>query len=108
MVRSYTMCGLLALVAIPPSFAADVPGSKDPAGVKRYTGSDLIGYRGPKFDEFILPLGPPTDMYAPAYTQMPQVEGTPSQPVRLCGARTGGRLPNCSATIKWNFSGSGW
>ncbi len=75
MVRSYTMCGLLALVAILSSFAADVPGAKDPAGVKRYTGSEIIGYRTPKFDEFVLPLGPPTDMYAPAYTKSLKVEG---------------------------------
>ena len=58
-----------------PAFAADVPGSKDPAGVNRYTDSEIIGYRAPKFDELLLPLGPPTDMYAPAYTKSLKVEG---------------------------------
>jgi outer membrane protein OmpA-like peptidoglycan-associated protein len=75
MVRNYTIFGLLAFMAILPAMAADVPGSKDPPGVKRYTGSDLIGYRAPKFDELILPLGPPTDMYKPAYTKSLKVEG---------------------------------
>lgn len=41
--------------------AKDEPGAKDPAGLKRYEGSEIIGYRGPKFDEFLLPLGKPTD-----------------------------------------------
>ncbi|HEX3743050.1 MAG TPA: OmpA family protein [Bryobacteraceae bacterium] len=75
-VRNDTKYGLLlGLVAILPVFAADVPGSKDPAGVKRYTGSEIIGYRAPKFDELVLPLGPPTDMYRPAYTKSLNVEG---------------------------------
>jgi hypothetical protein len=26
--------------------------------MKRYEGSELIGYRAPKFDEYSLPLGP--------------------------------------------------
>ena len=39
--------------------AADVAGSKDPAGMKRYEGSEIIGYREAEFDEFLLPLGPP-------------------------------------------------
>lgn len=40
--------------------AKDEPGSKDPSGLKRYEGSEIIGYRAPKFDEFLLPLGKPT------------------------------------------------
>jgi OOP family OmpA-OmpF porin len=39
--------------------AQDLPGSKDPPGTKRYAGSEIIGYRAPKFDEFVLPLGRP-------------------------------------------------
>ena len=39
--------------------AQDLAGSKDPPGTKRYAGSEIIGYRAPKFDEFELPLGPP-------------------------------------------------
>jgi outer membrane protein OmpA-like peptidoglycan-associated protein len=43
------------------AFAKDEPGAKDPPGLKRYEGSEIIGYRAPKFDEFLLPLGKPTD-----------------------------------------------
>ncbi len=107
MVRNYTMCGLLALVAILSSFAADVPGAKDPAGVKRYTGSEIIGYRTPKFDEFVLPLGPPTDMYAPAYTQEPQV-GRTHQPLHVSGSGRPDANRIVSAIINWNSSASGW
>ena len=48
-------------VSILPSgvMAQDLAGSKDPPGTKRYAGSEIIGYRAPKFDEFELPLGPP-------------------------------------------------
>jgi hypothetical protein len=42
--------------------AADLPGSKDPQGVKRYEGSEIIGYRPAKFDEYILPLSIPTKL----------------------------------------------
>jgi OOP family OmpA-OmpF porin len=56
-------------------WAQDVPGSRDPAGMKRYEGSELIGYRGPKFDEFLLPLGPPTDVTTPKYEKSLKVEG---------------------------------
>jgi hypothetical protein len=40
--------------------AQDLPNSKDPAGMKRYEGSELIGYRAPIFDEYLLPLDPPS------------------------------------------------
>ena len=43
----------------------DLPNSKDPAGMKRYEGSELIGYRAPMFDEYLLPLGPPSS-FSPA------------------------------------------
>src|SRR5450755_2917614 len=33
--------------------AADLVGSKDPPGMKRYEGSVIIGYREPKFDEYV-------------------------------------------------------
>ena len=36
----------------------DVAGSKDPAGIKRYEGSVVIGYTVRKFDEFTFMLGP--------------------------------------------------
>ena len=66
-VRTRSTLGLLALAL--NGRAADIPGSKDPAGVKRYTGSEIIGYHAPKFDEFLLPLGPPTELSPPAYAK---------------------------------------
>jgi len=49
------VCAVLFLAVM--ANAQDVVGSKDPAGVKRYEGSELIGYRAPKFDEYLLSLG---------------------------------------------------
>ncbi len=49
------------MIAMSSLSAKDEPGAKDPSGLKRYEGSEIIGYRGPKFDEFLLPLGKPTD-----------------------------------------------
>jgi outer membrane protein OmpA-like peptidoglycan-associated protein len=59
--------------------AADLPGAKDPPGMKRYEGSELIGYRAPKFDEFELPLGPPTAFAPPAYAKSLKTEGQVSR-----------------------------
>lgn len=36
---------------------ADVAGSKDPAGLKRYEGSSIIGFQGPKQDEYFYAKG---------------------------------------------------
>ena len=54
---------------------ADLPGSQDPPGMKRYAGSEIIGYREPKFDEFLLPLGKPVQLDPPGYTKSQKVEG---------------------------------
>ena len=37
--------------------AADLPGSKDPANIKRYEGSEIIRYEQFKFDQYVVPLG---------------------------------------------------
>src|SRR5437660_635998 len=55
--------------------AQDVQGSNDPPAMKRYEASELIGYRGPKFDEYLLPVRPPTSMAPRAYTKSKPVEG---------------------------------
>lgn len=68
------VCILLSLSAL-IGVAQDVPNSKDPAGMKRYEGSELIGYRAPKFDEYLLPLGPPTTVDPPAYEKSKAVDG---------------------------------
>ncbi len=72
---------LVSLVSMltTPVFAADVPGSKDPPGMKRYEGSEIIGYRTPRFDEFLLPLGTPTNMAPAAYQKSLKVDGLVSR-----------------------------
>ena len=66
---------ILFFGAILTSAAQDLPNSKDPAGMKRYEGSEVIGYRAPRFDEYLLPLGPPTSLNPPAYEKSKPVEG---------------------------------
>ena len=70
--------------------AQDLPNSKDPAGMKRYEGSELIGYRAPRFDEYLLPLAPPTSFSPPAYEKSKPVEGQVSYYTYLAPA---GRSP---------------
>jgi OmpA-OmpF porin, OOP family len=70
--------------------AQDLPNSKDPAGMKRYEGSELIGYRAPIFDEYLLPLGPPSSFSPPAYEKSKPVEGQVSYYTYLAPA---GRSP---------------
>ena len=77
---------LLILTASIPAFAQDVPGSKDPAGMKRYEGSELIGYREPKFDEYLLPLAAPTQMSPPAYKKSKKIEDS-AQPLPALALR---------------------
>lgn len=72
------------------ALAADLPGSKDPPGMKRYEGSEIIGYREPRFDEFLLPMGPPTSQSPPAYTKSQKIEGLVSRYTYVAPA---GRTP---------------
>ena len=65
----------MLLVCNAALLAADLPGSKDPAGMKRYEGSEIIGYRAPKFEEYLLPLGAPTELSPPKYAKSLNVEG---------------------------------
>jgi OOP family OmpA-OmpF porin len=67
------LCAVLFLAMI--ADAQDVAGSKDPADMKRYEGSELIGYRAPVFDEYLLPLGTPTSMAPPVYAKSKPIEG---------------------------------
>jgi outer membrane protein OmpA-like peptidoglycan-associated protein len=71
--------GILAFSCIISGFGADVPNSKDPAGMKRYTGSEIIAYREPKFDEFLLPLGPPVTFGPVSYEKSLKIEGLVSR-----------------------------
>jgi OmpA-OmpF porin, OOP family len=77
-------------VAVLVTAAQDLPNSKDPAGMKRYEGSELIGYRAPQFDEYVLPLGPATNSDSPAYEKSKPVEGLVSYYTYLAPA---GRSP---------------
>jgi outer membrane protein OmpA-like peptidoglycan-associated protein len=84
------MPSLLLLLALPAP-GADLPGSQDPPGMKRYAASEIIGYRAAKFDEFLLPLGRPTSVTAPvAYEKSVKVEGLISRYTYLAPA---GRSP---------------
>ena len=82
--------GLLTVIFAMSVMAADIPGSKDPPGMRRYEGSDLIGYRAPKFDEFLLPLGPPAEFSPPKYEKSLKLEGLVSRYTYLAPA---GRTP---------------
>ena len=81
---------LFSCLAVCAGVAEDLPNSKDPAGMKRYEGSELIGYRAPKFDEYLLPLGPPTNMDPPAFEKSAPIEGQVSYYTYLAPA---GRTP---------------
>jgi OmpA-OmpF porin, OOP family len=89
-----TLNGIVALCALFSgaflTSAQDLPNSKDPAGMKRYEGSELIGYRAPIFDEYLLPLGPPSNFSPPAYEKSKPVEGQVSYYTYLAPA---GRSP---------------
>jgi outer membrane protein OmpA-like peptidoglycan-associated protein len=76
--RNLALSLLLATLGI-AAFAQDVPGSKDPPGMKRYEGSEIIGYREPRFDEFLVPLGPPTSQSPPKYEKSVKAEGLVSR-----------------------------
>jgi outer membrane protein OmpA-like peptidoglycan-associated protein len=65
--------------------AADLPGSKDPAGMKRYEGSEIIGYRVPKFDEFVLPLSAPVEISPPKFGKSLNVDGQLSRYTYVAG-----------------------
>ena len=85
----------LPLLLIWPAAAADLPGSQDPPLMKRYAGSEIIGYRSPKFDEFVLPLGKPTQLDPPAYVKSQKVDGLLS---RYTYVAPEGRTPGCSGS----------
>ena len=58
--------------------------------MKRYEGSELIGYRAPRFDEYLLPLGPPSNFSPRVYEKSKPVWGQVSYYTYLAPA---GRSP---------------
>ena len=87
--RTLTLLSLMVALRI-AALAADLPGSKDPPGMKRYEGSEIIGYREPRFDEFLLPMGPPTSQDPPKYAKSLKIEGLVSRYTYVAPA---GRTP---------------
>jgi OOP family OmpA-OmpF porin len=81
---------LLSVVLRMAVLAEDLPGSKDPPGMKRYEGSEIIGYREPRFDEFLLPMGLPTSQDPPKYAKSLKTEGLVSRYTYVAPA---GRTP---------------
>jgi len=77
---------ILPLLLTLSVMAADLPGSKDPAGMKRYEGSQIIGYRAPKFDEYLLPLGVPTQQDPPKYAKSLPLDGLVTRATYLAPA----------------------
>jgi len=73
--KRWVACLAVPLGLAVAGIAADIPGSSDPPGMQRYAGSELIGYRAPKFDEFLLPLGPPSGFSPLAYEKSLKTEG---------------------------------
>jgi OOP family OmpA-OmpF porin len=76
----------LVLMFVSVMSAADLPGSKDPAGMKRYEGSQIIGYHAPRFDEYLLPLGVPTQLDPPKYAKSLGLEGLVTRATYLAPA----------------------
>ena len=63
------------VVNLPILQAADLEGSKDPEGLKRFAGSSIVAYRAPQFDEFILPLGKMLDFSPVRFEKSKTLEG---------------------------------
>src|SRR5258708_39142546 len=77
----------IVLFAVPCALLAqDLAGSKDPPGTKRYAGSEIIGYRDPKFDEYIVPLGAANESDQQKYVKSITVQGQVSRYTYLAPA----------------------
>jgi OmpA-OmpF porin, OOP family len=59
-VISCTVLSLASAARVDAQQLTDVKGSRDPAAIKRYEGSVIIGYKFAKFDEFTFLVGPLT------------------------------------------------
>jgi len=66
---------ILAILIGVSVFGADLPGAKDPVGMKRYEGSEIIGYRQARFDEYLLPLGRQVTYTPLVFQKSQKVEG---------------------------------
>lgn len=74
--RSLITAGLLALMAVPASFAQDVAGSSDPDVIgARYPDSRIVRYDTTEYDEYKLIVGPVTE-YKKAPKNVLDLEGS--------------------------------
>ncbi|MEO8127441.1 MAG: hypothetical protein ABJF23_01245 [Bryobacteraceae bacterium] len=82
--------------------AADVPDSKDPVGMKRYEGSEMIGYHAPNFQEYVVPLSPPQGVYPAVYKKASRWKGCLAD--TAMSRRLDGPLPSYSGITGWSFN----
>jgi OmpA-OmpF porin, OOP family len=61
-----------ATASLAPAGAADLPGSKDPPYLKRFAGSEIVGYFTKSFDQYTLVLGEATSN---GYVKTEKLEG---------------------------------
>jgi OOP family OmpA-OmpF porin len=66
----FLTCAAIAL--LDSASAADLPGSKDPPYLKRFAGSEIVGYFTKSFDEYTLALGEAT---AAGFAKSEKLEG---------------------------------
>jgi OmpA-OmpF porin, OOP family len=96
-------CTVLSFVPLAPSARldaqakqlTDVKGSKDPAAIKRYEGSVIIGYKFANFDEFTFMVGPLAPLKASSGPSLvpSKVQRVEGQYTRLVYVGPEGRSP---------------
>jgi OOP family OmpA-OmpF porin len=94
-VLATAMAMLVGSAGLGAQTLTDVKGSTDPAGIKRYEGSTIIGYKFSKFDEHTFMTGPlmhTTVNGSTAYTPV-KAERAEGQYTRLLYTAPGGRSP---------------
>jgi OOP family OmpA-OmpF porin len=94
-VLATAMAMLVGWAGLRAQTLTDVKGSKDPAGIKRYEGSTIIGYRFSKFDEHTFMTGPltHTTVSGSAAYKPAKAERAEGQYTRLLYTGPGGRSP---------------
>src|SRR5436190_536197 len=67
---------LVVVLLLPITLLAeDLPGSKDPEGMRRFDGSEIVAYRAPLYEEYVLPLGKVESIFPTKYAKSLKVEG---------------------------------
>ncbi|MFP3943188.1 MAG: DUF4892 domain-containing protein [Alphaproteobacteria bacterium] len=77
--RSFTLAGLLAVIAAPAAFAQDIGGSHDPEVIgARYPDSRIVRFEESEFDEYTLITGPVANSRKPP-PEAVELEGSITQ-----------------------------